>query len=59
MSNQPISYEQIEAAYKAPAEIIGKLPSSTETRRAADLLDQSFRYAKEARERAKSQEDAS
>lgn len=46
-------YQSIEDAYAEPARILDALPSSTESRRAAELLDQSRKYAYEARERVK------
>ena len=54
MSELP-QYEQIEKAFKVPAEIIERLPSSTETRRAGELLKQAEAYTREARERVKYQ----
>jgi hypothetical protein len=53
MTDKPISYEQIESAYKAPAEVLAKLPPSGLRERAEQLLDQSYQYAKEIREKVK------
>lgn len=47
-------YQEIEDAYKAPADVIGRLPEgTTEARRASEHLDMARRYTYEARERAK------
>ncbi len=50
--------ETIERAFQAPVEVIEKLPESTESRRALDLVKLAERYTKEARERAKAKEEA-
>ena len=46
-------YQQIEDAYKGVAEVIDKLPESTETRRATEHLKLSESYTIQARERVK------
>ena len=46
-------HERIEGAYQAPAEILGALPETTESKRARFHLEESERYAHEATERAR------
>lgn len=55
MSELP-DYQHIEDAYKGVTEVIGKLPESTEARRATDHLKIAANYTYEARERAKVEE---
>jgi hypothetical protein len=50
------SYQSVDDAYKVPAKIIEALPPSTERNSAERHLQQSYAYAKEARERAKLRE---
>lgn len=51
MPNLP-QYEEIERAFKAPAEVLAKLPPSGLRERAEQLVEQSYRYAKEIREKS-------
>jgi hypothetical protein len=52
MPKQLPNYEQIERAYHAPADVLDDLPESGLRERAKQLLDQSYEYAKEIREKA-------
>lgn len=45
-------YQEIEDAFKPAAEILDRLPKSTESDRARFHASESYRYAKESRERA-------
>lgn len=53
MSEKPISYQEIEDAYRGVSEVIDKLPASTDTRRATDHLKLAEDYTYRARERVK------
>src|SRR5881392_692263 len=46
-------HEEIENAFKPAAEILDRLPKTTESDRARFHVGEGYRYAKEARERAK------
>lgn len=46
-----VSHEMIERAFKAPAEIIEKLPETTETREVRRLLTVAEQLTHETRER--------
>jgi hypothetical protein len=48
---RPISHEGIEQAFKPAAEVIAKLPDTTETREARRLVDVAERLTHESRER--------
>lgn len=48
-----VTHEDIEGAYKPAAEVIAKLPDTTETREARRLVDVAEQLTHEARERTK------
>lgn len=52
-----VSHETIENAFKPAAEVIAKLPDSTESREARRLVEISEKLTHEARDRAKPRDD--
>ena len=53
MSDDMPSYEDLEKYVRdLPKDLIDKLPDCTASRRAKQLIDTTFDYAKEAREKA-------
>lgn len=51
MTDARISHEDIERGFKAPVEVISRLPDSIEAREARRLVDVAEKLTHEARER--------
>lgn len=53
MTDTPLTHETIENAFKPAAEVIARLPDTTESREARRLVDVAEKLTHEARERVR------